>query len=730
MIITTYASKREYKTNLVDELGDYIGLDLITHYYNCFKDLKPSTLAGYWRQLLNYIEFWSESECEKSDNPFGDEDILLEYIDSLSVYAEKSQLMYKRCLSAVVTCVYPESNLSIFTKGKRRSRQGRDLTRIPEKREGTVISNVVNFEDDCIDLNEDDKKREDVVKSKSRKSVSATDEMLKAEPEISVLNTGIRQLQVKNTNNKPIVIDFNTLRTECCYEGFEQYLYDKFNIADWAASTKWGYFQQVSRILDYNAIEGKFADPLSHECIISFLRHIEEQTKLGKTGNKAGSLSQVQRNINAILRKFGLRKLAKGQGVDYKSSGNELQSDEYNTKQWIASIRSLHEDRNELLKYYKTGKIPVVHLNSLTVNSFLHTILYTRCTSSELFSMGIPDEKCSYIDSGKGTYVVTGLKSRATKVNDIEPIVKTNGKRFLESWIEISKTINRKFNNDEPLFFPYVDEKTGSITELNGEVITEYRTRLVACSESLKAAVMADSNFSLTPQRLRSSALSRFSHKQGEESAVRAGRHCVRVARQHKYSKGNLKQNQKEATSAAVAIEAFARNGGHIDLAIETTKDVLKIDVLPLDAWQKLHKDDPNVDKTKHGGSCKNKMTKQKSAFVRQVDKNGLLDENDKKHMSCGFLVECFGCDNFGIIDDLEDLWLLLSFRERIQLSMGHHMSLEHFIKNFGDTLIAIDNALKDVTQSKLKLANKILKNRGIHPLWRDEYSLTDIIRG
>ena len=96
--------------------------------------------------------------------------------------------------------------------------------------------------------------------------------------------------------------------------------------------------------------------------------------------------------------------------------------------------------------------------------------------------------------------------------------------------------------------------------------------------------------------------------------------------------------------------------------------------------------------------------------------------------MGCGFVVKCFSCANFGVVDEPHDIWRLLSFEKRLNEAMGAHRSVEHFITNFGEVKANLNKLKERFKKGHLKTAMKLLE-RECHPLW-DEDSVMDIFRG
>ena len=94
----------------------------------------------------------------------------------------------------------------------------------------------------------------------------------------------------------------------------------------------------------------------------------------------------------------------------------------------------------------------------------------------------------------------------------------------------------------------------------------------------------------------------------------------------------------------------------------------------------------------------------------------------------CGFVVKCFSCANFGIVDDPHDIWRLLSFEKRLNEAMLAHQNVKHFLNNYGEVKAKLNKLKEQFKKAHLKAAERLLE-RECHPLW-DEESVMDIFRG
>ncbi|MCG3866003.1 MULTISPECIES: hypothetical protein [unclassified Photobacterium] len=574
------------------------------------------------------------------------------------------------------------------------------------------VNNVVN------DKKKNNKSRLDRTK--------ISNEELKITDNVTYIRNGNRAVQWRNSNNAVKLYDFDELNYEFTdKETLAQYLYESFENSDWSDSTKYTMFGVIRRLLEFNAHYEKNSNPINNKTMIHFLEHIHKEVLKGG-GLKRASLSQLKRNCNSILNKFGLNKIPKGHGFDYKAGGNELVTDEYSKKEWFALIRALH-NRRKLLRSRLDSNFDINDHNEYVLNCLCMLCIYTGATSSELFSTYFAEEKVSYISSGKNWYVVNGIKNRASRVNNYSLHFKTSGKLFMEEYLPYIQNINNRYKKNEPLLFPLLTEDE-EISQAEGRMLTLYQDKLIRIDEKLAALKKKDPSFTFRLQRIRASSLSRSNRELGEKTSISVGNHTLKVHQANKYSRGNKKVNQIEAAKSAVTLESTVRNGGNIELGINTTSQIMNIPIVDVTEYENKFTNSNDTCKTTQGGVCKGEENKQTKAFKKSLNKHNLLTESDLENISCGYIIECFDCSNFGVIDDVEDIWCLLSFREQLNNSIQHHCSLKHFIKNYGDIMISIDRLLDRLTSRNVELAMKKIIKGKLHPQWDDEYSIADIM--
>ncbi|MEZ8808658.1 hypothetical protein [Vibrio atlanticus] len=664
------------------------------------------------------------------DSPF-DEKVLVEYLKGIDqAAAEKpSHRVYRSYFKRFIEMVCPES-AHLVARRKGRSDVGK------MRKNYTTSMTQRNYSTSKVNLDEVHAEAQNLAKTAeklstkehTRKRQSPDLGLLKIQPESNVIEINKYIFEWVNSSNAKVIIDVRyELNYIHCDENVASQIADLFRSSSLSDATKSTYLNHLRQVFEFNATTAKQGNPLSTKVMRDFMYDLRDKVQRGLIKNSNTTLSQKQRWSNAILKLAGLKQIPKPQQLKIKAGGNELTSDAYVTKEWTTIIRELHFDRKKLIATIDAkGNIEQSIITQYMSNCCLMLAIYSSATQKELFTSIYPDQKVSYLKQGAGSYVTKGIKNRASKVNNIDLNLRHNGMKFLKEFLTISRKMNAYFKNTEySLFLSFGDD--GKQRELTTQDLHQYSNALIAKSNSLRAIKQKDSKFTINTQRIRSSIVSKVQNEKGEASSVQVGRHTLSANRTFKYSRGNRRHNQQQASETAHVMEEYGRNHGNLAVAIENTKVKLGIDVLTSEEHKELKKKN-EINDLPNGGTCKNLASKEKEQFKKGLDSNPTLSEEDKKIMGCGYLVKCFGCSNFGVIDEVIDIWRLLSFEKKLNESIEFHVSLEHYIKNYGDLKLKIGDLKSRLTPQKLKAAIKRLEKE-VHPFWDDEFAVSDVLR-
>lgn len=190
------------------------------------------------------------------------------------------------------------------------------------------------------------------------------------------------------------------------------------------------------------------------------------------------------------------------------------------------------------------------------------------------------------------------------------------------------------------------------------------------------------------------------------------------VRRKH-YSTGNKHENQGMTQDAALIRQQQSIDGG-------TAKDArksLQLEVLTIDVSQKARF--PHLSRVPNGGSCTDPFGEKSESYNRRARQHQL---SSGEKLACAALLECFGCPSQVIVQSVTDIWCLLSFKECIEESIYQHLDIQHYRKNFEDTVQFIEQKIfPRLNKTILQQAENRLNNEGRHPAWQDVESVASL---
>ncbi|MBF8999281.1 hypothetical protein [Vibrio nitrifigilis] len=521
-------------------------------------------------------------------------------------------------------------------------------------------------------------------------------------------------------------------------KGHVSLLISKFEQSGWAEATKVTNFKFIGDILKHNfnsqsqqkANKAEF----SAETCVNYIQASwlsQRTTGVGLHGKpiKASTLGWRASSFNSILKKFGFGQIPKAaRNLDTVSAS--LDSNNYNKKELKRIARALLSDRKLLYKEYlneaiSEGKRTIV-FNRLIYNAVFLYVYYTAAGQTEALNTFVVEDGWSVDKAGGKRISVKGLKTRGYKEESRSFTPRAVSKTFFEEHFELSKLNAVYVGLDKHYLFRRRDGK-----KPRAENLHIYIASLMRRSVLLQTMKAANPDFSLTCERLKSSIKQYAEEKLGRQEAMESSRNLSESTWNNSdYSKNSKAVAHRELAFGTATLFALGCNPtGGVTAAIATTKaqhcEVLsseEVDVLRASS-------SVPVDDIANGGVCKGEDVPQKREFQKSNLETGLLDDDDVKNTACGYVIKCFICRNFAVVDEVHDIWRLLSFEFRLNEAVVAHKSLDHFIKNFSEVKSAIRDIKKRFKKRNLKAAEKYLERQGCHPLW-DEDSIQDIFKG
>jgi hypothetical protein len=257
------------------------------------------------------------------------------------------------------------------------------------------------------------------------------------------------------------------------------------------------------------------------------------------------------------------------------------------------------------------------------------------------------------------------------------------------------------------------------------------QTCLVRDSSRIQSLIKKNPDFRLNCELLKSSIKQYAEQKMGRNKAAENTRNAPGTYDSSNYGKVSKGEARGQLAFGLTALHYLGENpdGGAV-VAVAKAKESAG-DVISHEEWEALKGSKDTAQQAveiNNGGFCRGADTPEKKEFQKNMARTGLLSNEEQSKLGCGFVVKCFSCTNFGVVDEPHDIWRLLSFEKRLNEALGAHRSVEHFITNFGEVKANLNKLKERFNKAHLKAAMKLLE-RECHPLW-DEDSVMDIFRG
>ncbi|PMM43606.1 hypothetical protein [Vibrio splendidus] len=515
-----------------------------------------------------------------------------------------------------------------------------------------------------------------------------------------------------------------------------RFLISKFDQSGWAESGKVAYFRDIRAILShaFNEKKGKQKVELSPESASTYIQaqwFSIRTTGVGLRGRpkKAKTLGWEASKYSSMLKKFGLGAIPKAlRNLDTNSAS--FDSNNYNKKELKKIGRALLSDRKALNKRYRDESISDsqrrLAFDSLINNAVFLYIYYTAAGLTEALNTFVLEDEWKVDNIGGNRISVKGLKTRGYKEETRSFTPRAASKTFFEEHIQLSKLNAEDLKLDKHYLFVRRSGETPNHINLR-----YYAKGLMERSTTLKLAVSSNPNFKLNCMRLKSSIKQYAESQYGRMGAMESSRNQSESTwNNSEYGKNSKAIARRELAVGGATLYAYAQNPtGGATVAIAKTKakycEVLSVE--EADALRTASKH--TVDDISNGGICKGEDTPQKREFQKTNVDAGLLEEDDVKDLGCGYVIKCFMCRNFAVVDEVHDIWRFLSFELRFKEALIAHKDLTHFIKNFSEVQSSIVEIKKRFKKRNLKAAEAYLKRQGCHPMW-DEDSISDVFKG
>lgn len=209
----------------------------------------------------------------------------------------------------------------------------------------------------------------------------------------------------------------------------------------------------------------------------------------------------------------------------------------------------------------------------------------------------------------------------------------------------------------------------------------------------------------INSQRFRETEIA-IAHNRSFQHAVNRSGSTSAVVKRH-YSDGLPGETNRQLNNTVNAIYDVANAGQKKKSAQEIKRKLYDIHPIPI-----------VTDKTSNtpmGTRCQAGSAGTLSKFHKRAEKHGFGS------LSCADLTSCFGCRHAAIIDSVDDIWNLISFKNQLINGRIFSVDADHHDDNFGEVMANIDAAISKCSTLNVESANQKYNNEGPHPFWAGE---------
>lgn len=344
--------------------------------------------------------------------------------------------------------------------------------------------------------------------------------------------------------------------------------------------------------------------------------------------------------------------------------------------------------------------------------SFFLMAYYTWANMTSILNMKKPKRR----NGASGIwYEQSVLKNRANKFVTIaigennSTHIPKHALRFMENLLEISSLIK---TDDDHLFF---QSRLGVISTLEASHLQTFTNWLCKHFE-----LKDDYGQSLRPEakRFRATGSSKYialTNNVTEASLILGN--TPNTIHRH-YTRGNESENNMQLQAVAHTLEGAVRCG-EIQDAKEKTRNILKVEVLPYESFiQKYSPTNQKPERSPIGTGCTDPFGDKADKYRRKI--NFSPKALDVSNLACADILNCFFCTNQVVIEEVDDIWCLLSFKCSLEESRANHLNRSQFKNNFEEILHRVNQVLFRIDPKIRRQAERKLKEKR-HPLWPED---------
>lgn len=521
-------------------------------------------------------------------------------------------------------------------------------------------------------------------------------------------------------------------------------------------ATVYGYFYDLIIYLSWiDSSEQNIPEEgyLAWALIESYMSHCQKQKRLGKIStsdfaNKKSCLAWLLRQTN---RAKEVIKLPKIKGV--RSETNSFPSLDLESE-FKPTIKALFRAYNSLLKHFNEGTIPTRHplydedlveaeavrleLKGLLLTShkaifkkvmigshpnkhitevaMMLTYMFTGMNTTPLANMRISDISFREVKGGK--YILDSIKGRARHQQQDNTVgFSIHAKRFIESWISISKKLS---NGDENSYlFPYFC--------IDGRI--KPYSKIISTPQSRINKMLARMGFAqITPSKLRKTKSDTLYRITESVYLVAINNNNSIETTARTYIHGTEKEHQKNLSAAMSAKHAIIK-GMNISTAVNEAK-FNHADILDNYEYEQLRdgQDRTYEARTPTGARCNNNRKGAALAISKSLKRVGIEQAGSEE--VCTDFLSCFECKEHALVTDVDDIWLMLSFKDTLRQLQQTPAVNSMPERKYTDLYNTVDEVIKGFKKKNSANYNQALEKlkEAPHPLYSTVYSLNDLL--
>lgn len=354
--------------------------------------------------------------------------------------------------------------------------------------------------------------------------------------------------------------------------------------------------------------------------------------------------------------------------------------------------------------------------NPISQIAMMIAFMFTGMNLTPMANMKIRDVKFKSLQGDK--YIFEADKARAQHLEiDNAMGFSKHAMTFISSWKDIA--LQMADNDDNAPLFPYYnkDGKPVSFSDVHRSPQLIINKLLVR----MGLERIGSSRF----RKTKSDILMRVTQ---DVYLVSMSLNNTPKVVKAKYAHG-LESDHEKSLNASMKAQFNIAKGGDIEGSINKAKYDVS-DVLDDYDYKKLRENHnrSNESRTPLGVRCQDNTKGSANIIKKMLDKSG-IDTSHNEEICTDFL-SCFECDEHALVAGVDDIWLMLSFKDTLeglkQTPSVNSLPKEKFTK-LTNTIEFIIGRFKDKNISNFKRAIEFHKESA-HPLYANVYSLNDLM--